>query len=55
VVTWEDDLVQPANISERTYLAAREGGFHVKKVETYNDLDEIIFETYYPNPEESNP
>lgn len=55
MVTWEDGLVEPANVSERTYLTAREGGFHVKKIETYNDLGEIIFETHYPNTEESNP
>lgn len=55
VVTWEDGLVEPANVSERTYLTAREGGFHIEKIETYNDLGEIIFETNYPNTEGSNP
>lgn len=55
VVTWKDGLVQPANVSAGTYLTAREGGFHVEKIETYNDLGEIIFETHYPNKEESNP
>lgn len=55
VVTWEDGLVEPANVSERTYLTVREGGFHVEKIETYNDLGETIFETHYPNKVESNP
>jgi len=55
LVTWEDGLVEPANVSERTYLTAREGGFHVEKIETYNHLGEIIFETHYPNTEGSNP
>ncbi|MHB8134970.1 MAG: hypothetical protein ACYDH1_12200 [Anaerolineaceae bacterium] len=55
MVTWEDGLVESANVSERTYLTAREGGFHVEKIETYNDLGEIIFETHYPNTEGSNP
>lgn len=55
VVTWEDGLVKSANISERTYLTARMGRFHVKKIETYNDLGEIIYETHFPNTEESNP
>lgn len=54
MVIWEDGLEQPANVSERTYLAAREGGFHVEKIETYNDLGEMIFDTHYPNAEESN-
>lgn len=55
MVIWEDGLDQPANVSERTYLAAREGGFHVEKIETYDDLGEMIFETHYPTAEESNP
>ncbi len=55
VVIWDDGLEQEASISDRTYLAARKGGFHVEKIETYNDLGEMIFETHYPNAEESNP
>jgi len=55
VVTWEDGLVQPASVSARTYLAAREGGFHVDKIETYNNFGEVIFESDYPNTEKSNP
>lgn len=55
VVTWEDGQVQPAKVSARTYLTAREGRFHVEKIETYNDLGEIIFESDYPNTQETNP
>lgn len=43
VVTWEDGLMQPASVSARTYLTAREGGFYVEKIETYNDLGEIVY------------
>lgn len=55
MIIWEDGLEQSASVSKRTYLAAREGGFHVEKIETYDDLGEMIFETHYPNAEESNP
>jgi len=55
VVTWEDGLVEPANVSAQTYLAAREGRFHVDKIETYDNLGEVIFESGYPNTEKSNP
>ncbi len=55
VVIWDDGLMQQASVVERTYLAAREGGFHVEKIETYNDLGEVIFETHYPNTDGSNP
>lgn len=55
VVTWEDGLMQQASVSERTYLTARAGGFHVVKIETYNNFDEIMFESNYPNTEEPNP
>lgn len=55
VVYWKDGLVVPARVSARTYLAAREGGFHVEKIETYNNVGEIIFESDYPNTEKSNP
>lgn len=55
VVTWEDGLKQTASIVERTYLAAREGGFHVDMIETYNYFGEIIFESNYPDSDESNP
>lgn len=55
VVYWEDGLMQPASVSDRTYLTARAGGFHVEKIETYNDVGEIVFASNYPNTEESNP
>ena len=55
VVTWDDGLIQHASISERTYLTARKGGSYVDKIETYNDLGEIIFEKQYPTEEEFNP
>lgn len=54
VVNWEDGLVQPASVSASTYLAAREGGFHVEKIETYNDLGEIVHSHIFPAQEESN-
>lgn len=43
MVTWEDGLVQPASVSARTYLTAREGGFYVAKIETYNNLGENVY------------
>lgn len=42
-VTWEDGLVEAASVSERTYLTAREGGFHVEKIETFNNNGEIVY------------
>lgn len=55
VVTWEDGLIQPASVSARTYMAAREGGFQVEKIETYDNFGEIIFKSDYPDEEKSNP
>lgn len=53
VAIWEDGLVQPASVSASTYLAAREGGFHVEKIETYNNLGEIVDSQIFPTQEES--
>lgn len=53
VVTWEDGLVEPANVRANTYLTVRSSGFHVEKVETYNNIGEVVFESDYPNTEES--
>jgi len=41
-VTWEDGLVQPASMKARTYFSAREGGFYVAKIETYDNLGKIV-------------
>lgn len=55
VVSWDDGLVEPASVSERTYLTERDGGYHVERIEAYDDIGALIFTTTYPNPEESNP
>lgn len=54
VVTWDDGLMQQAVVAERTYLTARTGGFHIDKIESYNDIGEIIFESNFPTSNESN-
>ncbi|HSI67680.1 MAG TPA: hypothetical protein VK947_09710 [Planococcus sp. (in: firmicutes)] len=45
VVTWEDGQIQPVEVQGSTYLAAREGGFNMKKIEAYNDQNEIVYKT----------
>ncbi len=45
VVTWEDELTQPVEVRENTYITAREGEFVLKKVEAFNDLNEVVYTT----------
>jgi hypothetical protein len=45
VVTWADEHVQSVDVQESTYMAAREGGFDMKKVEAFDDQNEIVYTT----------
>jgi len=45
VVTWEDELVQTVEVQENTYLAAREGGFSLKKIEAFNAQNATLYTT----------
>lgn len=43
VITWEDDQIQQAVLQGSTYLAVREGGFFIKKMEVFNDHNELMY------------
>lgn len=43
LITWEDGLVQSANLAGRTYLATREGDFYIAKIDAFNKFGEIIY------------
>lgn len=43
VVTWEDGHIQPVEVRESTFFAVREGGFDWKKVEAFNNQNEIVY------------
>lgn len=45
VVTWEDELAQPVEVRENAYITAREGEFDLKKVEAFNDRNEVVYTT----------
>jgi hypothetical protein len=50
IITWEDGFAQPVSVIARTYLGAREGGFYIEKIETYNDLGEIVYTSQITPP-----
>ncbi len=55
VVTWEDGQKQQAGVQGSTYLAVREGGLTIEKIETFNSLNEIIYTSQIvPLKEETN-
>ncbi len=43
VVTWEDGLVQPVEVLDSTYFAAREGKYCTLKIDVYNNKGDIVF------------
>jgi hypothetical protein len=45
VVTWEDGNVQPVEVQESAYMAAREGELDMKKVEAFNGQNELVYTT----------
>lgn len=47
VVTWEDGQAQSLEVQESAYMAAREGGFDMKKVEAFNSQNELVYTTEY--------
>jgi hypothetical protein len=45
VVTWEDELAQPVEVRVNAYITAREGEYDLKKVEAFNDQNEVVYTT----------
>jgi hypothetical protein len=43
MVTWDDGQVQQAEVKGSTYMAVREGGFSLRKIDTLNNQNEIVY------------